>query len=104
MHFLCDAIDLKQQVEGTLKVLWKSLTTAVDEIHFAVNLYSFPYLWTQGKTFFPQGKSFAPSQVKQIPKLSLSFYVNLSFLRYLNSQGRIKKMVNSLDYTLLFQD
>ena len=57
-----------------------------------------------GKTFFPQGKSFAPSQVKQILKLSLSFYVNLSFLRYLNSQGRIKKMVNSLDYTLLFQD
>ena len=34
-----------------------------------------------GKTFFPQGKSFSPSQVKQIPKLSLSFYVNLSLLR-----------------------
>ena len=41
MHFLCDAIDLKQWVEGTLKVQGKSLTTALDEVHFTVNLYSF---------------------------------------------------------------
>ena len=32
MHFLCDAIDLKQLEEGTLK-------TFLDEGHFIVNLH-----------------------------------------------------------------
>ena len=41
MHFLCDAIDLKQSVEGTLKVSGKSLTTVLNEVHFIVNLHSF---------------------------------------------------------------
>ena len=41
MHFLCDAIDLKQSVEGTLEVLGKSLKTVLDEVHLIVNLYSF---------------------------------------------------------------
>ena len=42
MHFLCDAIDLKQSVEGTLNMEGKSLTTFWDEGHFIANLYSFP--------------------------------------------------------------
>ena len=46
MHFLCDAIVLKQSVEGTLKVYGKSLTTVLDQVHFIVNLYSFPYPWS----------------------------------------------------------
>ena len=41
MHFLCDAIDENQSVEGTLKVLGKYLKTVSDKVHFAVNLYSF---------------------------------------------------------------
>ena len=45
MHFLCDAIDLKQSVEGTMKVLGKSLKTILDEVHFIVNLCSFSHLW-----------------------------------------------------------
>ena len=55
MHFLCDAIDLKQSVEGTLKVLRKSLTTVLDEVHFIANLYSFPLpLVTQANPSFPK--------------------------------------------------
>ena len=46
MHFLCDAIVLKHSVEGTLKVYGKSLTTVLDQVHFIVNLYSFPYPWS----------------------------------------------------------
>ena len=79
MHFLCDAKDLKQPVEGTLKVYGKSLATVLDEVHFIVNLYSFPlslvpqlnpsfpkvsHLLTPGppvKPFLPQSKSFAPT-------------------------------------------
>ena len=38
MHFLSDAIDLKQSVEGPLKVQGKSLTTVLDEVHFIVDL------------------------------------------------------------------
>ena len=39
---LIDATDLKQSVEGTLTKLEKPLKTVLDEIHFMVNLYSFP--------------------------------------------------------------
>ena len=42
MHFLCDAIDMKLSVEGTLKVQGEFLTNALDQFHFIVNLYS-PY-------------------------------------------------------------
>ena len=41
-HFWCNAIELKQAVEGTLQVLRKPLATVLDEVHFTVNLYSFP--------------------------------------------------------------
>ena len=62
MHFFTDAIDLKQSAEGTLK-------TVLDEVHFIVNLYSLIPLVPPGKSFLPQGKSFAHSQVDQLPKL-----------------------------------
>ena len=38
MHFLYDAIDLKESVVGILKLWRKSLTTVLDEVHFIVNL------------------------------------------------------------------
>ena len=49
-----------QSVEGNLK-------TVLDEVHFIVNLYSFP--GHPGKLFLTQGKSFAPSQAEQLSKL-----------------------------------
>ena len=42
IHFLCDAIDLKQSVEGVLQVLGNSLKTVLVEVHFIVNLHSSP--------------------------------------------------------------
>ena len=41
IHFLYDAIDLKQSVKGTLKVLEKSLETVLDKVNFIVNLCIF---------------------------------------------------------------
>ena len=76
MDFLCDAIDLKQSVEGTLKVLGKYLTTVWDEVHFIVNLH---IVYPPGKSFLPQGKSVALSQAEQLPKLTPSFSVNPLF-------------------------
>ena len=51
MHLLCEAIDWKQSVEGSLKVLGKSLKTVLNEVHFIVNLYSFLPPVPQGKLF-----------------------------------------------------
>ena len=39
---LRDAIDVKQSVEVSLKILGKSFETLLDNFHFIVNLYSFP--------------------------------------------------------------
>ena len=54
MHFLSDAIDFKQSVEGTFK-------TVFDEAHFIVDLYSFLPLvpW----------QTLPPSQAEQLLKL-----------------------------------
>ena len=69
-------------MEGTLKVLGKSLKTVLDEVHFIVNLYSCP----QGKPFRPH--LLAPSQGEQLPKShtlsrhidnSLSVFIFLKF-------------------------
>ena len=82
MDFLCDAMDLKQSVGGTLKVLGKSLTTVLDEVHIIFNLSSFPLpLVPQSKPFLPQGKSFAPLPGRATSKTPLSFSVSPSFLR-----------------------
>ena len=68
MQFLCDAIDLKQSVEGTLNVLGKPLTTVLNEVLFIVNLYSFPCPSLQ-KPSFPKISHLPPSQVEQLAKL-----------------------------------
>ena len=90
MHFLYDAINLKQSVEGTLNPQGKSLITVLDEVHFIVNLYSFPTTPApQGKSFLPQGKSFAPSEAEQLPKFPTpSFSVNPSLLRMSQLPGQ----------------
>ena len=82
MYFLCDTIDLRRSVEGTLKVQGKFLTTVLDEVHFIVNLYSFPLpLVSQTNASFPKVIHFSTSQAEQLPKLSYSFCsVNPSFL------------------------
>ena len=80
MHFLCDAIDLKQSVEGTLK-------TVLDEVHFIVNLYSFLPLINQANLCFPKVSHLSPSQEEKLSNLppsrhidnSLSVYVFLEF-------------------------
>ena len=61
MHFLCDVTDLKQSVEATLSVKGKSLTTVLDEVHFIVNLYSFPLpLHLQVNLSYPKVSYFSP--------------------------------------------
>ena len=68
MHVLCDAVDLKQSVEGTLKVQKKSLTTFLDEVHFIVALYSFPLLLVpQPNPSFREVSHLPPSQA-DLPK------------------------------------
>ena len=52
---------MKQSVKGTLKVMGKSLKTALDEVHFVVNLYSFilsPV--AQADPSFPKVSHFPP--------------------------------------------
>ena len=62
MHFLCNAIDLKQSEEGTLEVQGKSLTTALDVVCFVVHVYSFSLpLIPQANPSFPQ------SQAEELP-------------------------------------
>ena len=99
MHFLCDAIDLKQSVGGSLKVLGKSLTTVLDEVHSIFNLSSFPLpLVPKSKLFLPQGKSFASLPSRTTSKTPLSFSVSPLFWGYLGSQVAINEMVSNLDY------
>ena len=82
--FLCDAIDFKQPVEGTLKVLGKSLKTVLDEVHFIVNLYSFPLprFPQEYHSFFKV--SYLPHyQAEQLPKLPASRHINNNLSVYL---------------------
>ena len=49
------------KVEGTLSVKRKSLTTVLDEVHFIVNLYSFPLpLDLQANLSYPKVSHFSP--------------------------------------------
>ena len=74
INFLCDVIDLKQSVEGTLKVQGKSLTTVLDEIHFIVNLYSFPIpLVFQANPSFHNVRHFLPPTQNKFQNSPLSF-------------------------------
>ena len=80
MHFLCDAIDLKQSGEGTPKVERKSLRTVLDTVHFIVILYIFSLpLILQANPSFPKVSHLPHSQAEQLPKLPFSFSVNPLF-------------------------
>ena len=85
--FLCDTIDLKPSVEGTLKLQGKSLTTDLDDVHFIVNPYSFPLLLvTQANSSFPKVCHFPcplsgriTSNTPPLPKISpndTSFHIS----------------------------
>ena len=50
-----------------------------------------PYTWSHRQNLPSQGKSFAPSQAEQLPKLHCLFLLTPLFWGYLNSQVRIKK-------------
>ena len=88
MHFLCDAIDLKQSVEGTLKVQGKSSAIFLDEVHFIVNLYSFSLsLVPLANPSFPKVSNLpTPRQINF--KNSPSFSVNPYFLRISQLPGQ----------------
>ena len=74
MNFLCDAIDLKQSVEGTLKVQEKYFTTVLNEVYFIVNLYSFSLPRVpQANSYFPKVCHLPLSQEEQLPKLPSYF-------------------------------
>ena len=62
MHYLCDAIDLKQSLEG-------NLTAVLDEVRFIANLHSFLPLVRQENPSFPKVSHLQPTQAKQLSKL-----------------------------------
>ena len=96
--FLIDAIDLKQSVEGTLKVYGKSLTTVLNEVHSIVNLYSFPFfLVPQANPSFSKVSHFPPSKQNNFQNCPF-FFLTPFFEDIAYSQVRINKIVNSLDY------
>ena len=77
IHFLWDAIDLKQSVEGALKVQEKSLTAALNEVHFVVNLYSFSLpLVPQEKILFSKVTHLFHLTSKATPNLPLLLLFN----------------------------
>ena len=66
MYCLCDTIALKQLLEDTYKVQGKSLTTALDELHFVIHKYSFPLpLVLQANPSFPKVSHLPTSQAKK---------------------------------------
>ena len=78
---LCDVIDFNQSAEDTLKVWGKSLKTALDEVHFIFNLYSYPLpVVPQANPSFPK-ICHSPPPRKNNFQNSPSFSVNFSFLR-----------------------
>ena len=73
MHLLCDAIVLNQLVEGTL-------TTALNELHFIVNLYSFALqLVPQAKLSFPKASHYSILRQKNFQKFPLQFLLTHFF-------------------------
>ena len=68
MHFSCDRI---YKLGGALKVFIKSIKLVLNELHFIVNLYSFPLPHSRpGKPFLTPGKLFSPSQTNLFLKLT----------------------------------
>ena len=78
MHCLCDAIDLKQSAEATLKLYGKSLATVLDEVHFIVNLYSFflPLVALANTSFLKVRHYHPPRQnnFRNFPRIPLSVF------------------------------
>ena len=96
--FWCDAIYLKKSVEGTLKVSVKPLTL-FDEIHFIVNLYSLLLsLVHQAGPSLPKLSHLPPPKQKNFQNSPSLFLSTPLFWGYLNSQDKINKIVNSLNY------
>ena len=99
MHFLCDAIDLKQSVGGSLNVSGKSLTTVSDEFILYLICLVFPYPWSpKANPSFVKVNYLLPSQAEQLPKLPSLFLLAPLFWGYLGSQVAINEMVSNLDY------
>ena len=81
IHFLYDAIHLKQSMDGTFRVQGKSLITVLDEVHFIVNLYSLLLrLVPHANPSFTKISYLSPFRAEQLPKLCPLFF-NTSFLR-----------------------
>ena len=67
-------------LEVTLKVYAKSLTTVLNEVHFILNLYSFPLpLVPQANPSFAEVSHLPPSQAEQLPKLPSLFLLTPLF-------------------------
>ena len=80
MHFMCNATDLNQSVECTLKLLGKYLTTVLDEVHFIVNLYSFPLsLVPQANLSFPKVSHLLPPRNNNFQNFPTLFLLTTLF-------------------------
>ena len=88
MHLLRDAIDLKQSLKGTIKVLGKSLTEFFDKVYFIVDLYGFPLpLVEQANPFFPMVSHLPQLSDRRISKPNPYFSFNPSFSRMFQLSG-----------------
>ena len=69
MHFLCDATyRLPEAVTGRCwQSVGKIFETVLDEVHFVVNSYSFPYSPSPPGKAFPQVDNLPKSQAEQLP-------------------------------------
>ena len=81
----------KESVGNPHKVMAKFLEAVVDDVHFIFNLHSFLMPPSLPRQMLPIGKSFAPSQAEQLPKLApplnipTTALVCISFPQLLNS-------------------
>ena len=113
MLFLCDAIDLKQSVQGTFKVLGKTLAAVLDKVYFIVNLYSFPLpLVSHENPSFPKVSHLppSPSQAEQNNfQNPTCFSVNTSFSRIsqllgMNQQNVKRSWLLPLSFAISLKD
>ena len=112
MHFLCDATDLNQSVEGALKVYGKSLTTVLCKVYLIVNLHSFPLLpVTQANPFLMLSHLLPPSQntsknwillyFYKLPRAYFSPECLLNFLSNVCIPQRVGKMFKFIEFKFL---
>ena len=104
LHFLYDAIDLKQPLEGTLKVQGKSLTTVLDEVHFIVNLYSFLLpLVLQANPFLPKVSHMPPLPGRAASKTP-PLFLRISELPGQNQQNDKQSSLSPLSFNTSLKD